>query len=119
MQVGGLLDEKGYGIAMKKGGFSNNQLLKVLIDLELSDAEYRNALSEGILRLQESGTLASLKNKWWKEKKGGGACAVIFFVTEFIEEYKCWKGKWSNIDEKLQLLGASYVLRRLTLGAIC
>ncbi|XP_031634001.1 glutamate receptor ionotropic, kainate 2-like isoform X2 [Contarinia nasturtii] len=56
-QIGGLLDDKGYGIAMKK------------------DSEYRNALSEGVLRLQESGKLASLKMKWWKEKKGGGACS--------------------------------------------
>lgn len=38
-------------------------------------SEYRNALSEGVLRLQEQGKLASLKIKWWKEKKGGGACA--------------------------------------------
>lgn len=42
------------------------------------DSEYRNALSEGVLRLQESGKLAALKIKWWKEKKGGGACSVIF-----------------------------------------
>ncbi|XP_055300709.1 glutamate receptor ionotropic, kainate 2-like isoform X1 [Sitodiplosis mosellana] len=56
-QIGGLLDDKGYGIAMKK------------------NSEYRNALSEGILRMQESGKLATLKIKWWKEKKGGGACS--------------------------------------------
>lgn len=40
------------------------------------DAEFRSALSEGVLRMQESGKLAALKIKWWKEKKGGGACQV-------------------------------------------
>lgn len=40
------------------------------------DAEYRNELSEGILQMQESGKLAQLKIKWWKEKRGGGACQV-------------------------------------------
>lgn len=46
------------------------------------DSDYRNALSEGVLRLQEQGKLASMKIKWWKEKKGGGACAVS--GTEFL-----------------------------------
>ncbi|KAK4883093.1 hypothetical protein RN001_006412 [Aquatica leii] len=55
-QVGGALDEKGYGIAMKK------------------DSEYRHILSTAILELQESGKLAQLKTKWWKEKRGGGKC---------------------------------------------
>lgn len=52
--------------------------------LLLSDSHYRNALSEGVLRLQEQGRLAVLKIKWWKEKKGGGACAVGFsnFLTK-------------------------------------
>lgn len=36
----------------------------------VKDSEYRNALSEGVLRLQESGRLATLKIKWWNEKKG-------------------------------------------------
>ncbi|KAK5650421.1 hypothetical protein RI129_001450 [Pyrocoelia pectoralis] len=55
-QVGGALDEKGYGIAMQK------------------DSEYRHLLSTAILELQESGKLAQLKTKWWKEKRGGGRC---------------------------------------------
>ncbi|XP_025421717.1 glutamate receptor ionotropic, kainate 3-like isoform X3 [Sipha flava] len=55
-QVGGLLDNKGYGIVMKK------------------NASFRNVLSANILRLQEKGRLTALKNKWWKEKRGGGAC---------------------------------------------
>ncbi|XP_046751512.1 glutamate receptor ionotropic, kainate 2-like [Diprion similis] len=55
-QVGGLLDAKGYGIAMKK------------------HSPYRNALSTGILKLQEMGVLKELEDKWWKHKRGGGAC---------------------------------------------
>ncbi|XP_017778458.1 PREDICTED: glutamate receptor ionotropic, kainate 2-like isoform X2 [Nicrophorus vespilloides] len=56
-QVGGLLDDKGYGIAMRK------------------DSKYRNILSAAVLKLQETGKLTSLKIKWWKEKRGGGNCA--------------------------------------------
>ncbi|XP_037969552.2 glutamate receptor ionotropic, kainate 3 isoform X1 [Plutella xylostella] len=56
-QVGGLLDSKGYGIAMKK------------------NSPYRQPMSESILQLQEQGTITRMKDKWWKEKRGGGACA--------------------------------------------
>ncbi|XP_013138195.1 PREDICTED: glutamate receptor ionotropic, kainate 2-like [Papilio polytes] len=56
-QVGGLLDNKGYGIAMIK------------------NSPYRQPMSESILQLQEEGKLARMKDKWWKEKRGGGACA--------------------------------------------
>ncbi|XP_055710638.1 glutamate receptor ionotropic, kainate 2-like isoform X2 [Phlebotomus papatasi] len=55
-QVNGLLDDKGYGIAMRK------------------NSPYRNALSAAVLKLQEQGKLTVLKIKWWKEKHGGGAC---------------------------------------------
>ncbi|CAN7982503.1 unnamed protein product [Ixodes pacificus] len=47
-QVGGLLDSKGYGIAMPAG------------------SPYRSHLSAAILRLQEDGTMQMLKNRWWK-----------------------------------------------------
>lgn len=57
-QVGGLLDEKGYGIAMRKG------------------SKYRTMLSTAVLKLQENGKLTTLKIRWWKEKRGGGNCAV-------------------------------------------
>ena len=50
MQIGGLLDQKGYGIATPP------------------DSPYRGLLSEAILHLQESGRLAELKNKWWVER---------------------------------------------------
>ncbi|GAB0095910.1 Ionotropic glutamate receptor [Sergentomyia squamirostris] len=55
-QVNGLLDDKGYGIAMRK------------------NSPYRNALSAAVLKLQEQGKLTVMKIKWWKEKHGGGAC---------------------------------------------
>nr|AVH87300.1 ionotropic receptor 12 [Holotrichia parallela]AVH87311.1 ionotropic receptor 23 [Holotrichia parallela] len=55
--VGDLLDEKGYGIAMRK------------------DSEYRHRLSTAILKLQENGKIAELKRKWWEERKGGGQCS--------------------------------------------
>ena len=39
------------------------------------DSPYLRPLSQAILKLQESGILHSLKDKWWKQKRGGGACA--------------------------------------------
>lgn len=56
-QIGGLLDSKGYGIALPAG------------------SPYRSLISSGILRLQETGILHELKEKWWK-KKGGGLCVA-------------------------------------------
>ncbi|XP_076751091.1 glutamate receptor ionotropic, kainate 2 isoform X2 [Xylocopa sonorina] len=55
-QIGGLLDAKGYGIAMKKNSI------------------YRHALNTAVLRLQQSGLLTELKKKWWTQKRGGGKC---------------------------------------------
>ena len=57
-QVGGALDSKGYGIAMRPG------------------SPYRAALSQAVLKMQETNRLLILKNKWWKERRGGGVCAV-------------------------------------------
>ncbi|XP_054706414.1 glutamate receptor ionotropic, kainate 2-like [Uloborus diversus] len=56
-QIGGLLDHKGYGIAIKKG-----------------NASLTSWLSSGILKLQEEGILHDLKERWWKQKRGGGRC---------------------------------------------
>ncbi|KAI2801581.1 hypothetical protein BLOT_009395 [Blomia tropicalis] len=56
-QIGGLLDNKGYGIATKKG------------------SKFRGPLSEAILKLQETGVLQQLKDRWWKQK-GGGQCVA-------------------------------------------
>ncbi|KAI6194048.1 Glr-4 [Aphelenchoides besseyi] len=48
--IGGLLDSKGYGIAVPKG------------------SPLRDILSKAILRLQERTTLEALKNKWWMRR---------------------------------------------------
>ncbi len=55
-QVGGLLDSKGYGIALPP------------------NSPYRTPISSAILQLQEGGKLHLYKEKWWKQKKGGGQC---------------------------------------------
>nr|UTN00859.1 ionotropic receptor [Semanotus bifasciatus] len=55
-QYGGLLDDKGYGIAMRK------------------ESPYRSRLSTAILRLQSSQVIDELKRKWWQERRGGGQC---------------------------------------------
>lgn len=55
-QIGGNLDNKGYGIALKPG------------------SGLKNPLDRGILSLQENGDLYKLKIKWWKQKRGGGQC---------------------------------------------
>lgn len=55
-QVGGLLDNKGYGIGMRK------------------NSPYRQFFNGGILQLQEEGILEKLKRKWWKEERKGTAC---------------------------------------------
>ncbi|XP_015429531.1 PREDICTED: glutamate receptor ionotropic, kainate 2-like [Dufourea novaeangliae] len=55
-QIGGLLDAKSYGIAMKKY------------------SPYRHALNTAVLKLQQSGLITELKTKWWTQKRGGGKC---------------------------------------------
>ncbi|XP_074099240.1 glutamate receptor ionotropic, kainate 2 isoform X2 [Cotesia typhae] len=55
MQVGSLLDNKGYGIALPP------------------NSPYRTKLSLAILQLQEKGTLRALKTKWWE--RGSKNCS--------------------------------------------
>ncbi|KAK0162284.1 hypothetical protein PV327_008633 [Microctonus hyperodae] len=55
MQVGSLLDNKGYGIAVPP------------------NSPYRTQLSGAILHLQEKGVLRELKDKWWS--RGGKNCS--------------------------------------------
>lgn len=56
MQVGGLLDSKGYGIGTPMGSI------------------WRDKISSSILKLSEDQRLQILYNKWWKEEGGGGQC---------------------------------------------
>ncbi|XP_037952782.1 glutamate receptor ionotropic, kainate 2-like [Teleopsis dalmanni] len=55
-KLGDALDEKVYGIAMRKKW------------------PYADKLNQAILELQEQGALAKLKNKWWNEV-GAGLCS--------------------------------------------
>ncbi|XP_054091991.1 glutamate receptor ionotropic, kainate 2 isoform X3 [Zeugodacus cucurbitae] len=54
-KIGNTLDEKGYGIAMRKNW------------------EFRDKFNNALLELQEQGTLEKMKNKWWNEM-GAGIC---------------------------------------------
>lgn len=53
-QIGGNLDNKGYGIAITP------------------ETPYKPYIDSAILQLQEGGILHKLKIKWWKQKRGGG-----------------------------------------------
>ena len=64
-QVGGLLDNKGYGIAVGK-----------------SSPVSASELSEIILKMQEDGRLSRLKTLWWKNKKDGGKCLVSDIIPQ-------------------------------------
>ncbi|XP_018339843.1 PREDICTED: glutamate receptor ionotropic, kainate 2-like isoform X1 [Trachymyrmex septentrionalis] len=55
IKVGGLIDNKGYGIAMPR------------------NSPYRIPINRAILKLGETGTLAEIRKKWWEER-GGGLC---------------------------------------------
>ncbi|XP_031634004.1 glutamate receptor ionotropic, kainate 3-like isoform X2 [Contarinia nasturtii] len=88
-QVGDPIDDKNYGIGMRK------------------HFPYHPQLSEGILKLQEKGKLAELQKKWWKERKGGGACA------DDIDDGQAVPLEMANVA------GVFYVLIVGTIFAIC
>ncbi|XP_043065157.1 uncharacterized protein LOC108093341 [Drosophila ficusphila] len=56
-KIGDALDEKGYGIAMKK------------------NSPHRGVFNSALLELQEQGVLEKMKNKWWNEV-GTGICST-------------------------------------------
>uniref|UniRef100_A0A1I8ARD8 Glutamate receptor n=1 Tax=Steinernema glaseri TaxID=37863 RepID=A0A1I8ARD8_9BILA len=56
--IGGLLDSKGYGIALPKG------------------SPLRDIMSRTVLQLQERTILEALKNKWWRDRREGVPCAA-------------------------------------------
>jgi hypothetical protein len=55
--------------------------------------------SQAILKLQESGELLILKERWWKQKKGGGQC---------IDDSK--KGSGSVTPLKIDNVGGVFVV---------
>lgn len=73
MRVGPLLDEKSYGIAMRKSKIYFNVQS---FHYRKLDSSYRGVLNQAILDLQHSGRLNELKRKWWEENQGGGFCEV-------------------------------------------
>lgn len=77
-QIGGLLDAKGYGIAMKKRKFLSFRSFhrKLKIKKKILDSPYRHSLNTAVLKLQQSGLITELKKKWWTQKRGGGTCRV-------------------------------------------
>ncbi|KAI3379579.1 hypothetical protein SNEBB_007415 [Seison nebaliae] len=66
MQVGGLLDSKGYGIGTVKA------------------SPYRDILSDTILQLQERGDLQLFYNKWWRVK--GAKCSSTNLYHDIKED---------------------------------
>ena len=71
LQVGQLLDSKGYGIAFTPG------------------SHYRVPIDRAILQLQEEGKLHELKNRWWKERRGGGQCDTkVEWATDFLGTFQ-------------------------------
>lgn len=82
-QIGGLLDSKGYGIAMPVSEYhqmcfvcsnrnnDNNGYCRYFD----ADSPWRTHISQAILKLQEEGKLTLLKKRWWYENNGGvGNC---------------------------------------------
>ncbi|KAL7047470.1 hypothetical protein ACKWTF_002925 [Chironomus riparius] len=111
-QIGGLLDTKGYGIALPKGSI------------------WRDKISLAILELQEKGEIQMLYDKWWKKTEEtcirdekqkettkanslalnniGGVfvvllCGLAFAVLVAIIEF-CYKSRKENFNDPLNLL---------------
>ncbi|KAH8292071.1 hypothetical protein KR054_004432 [Drosophila jambulina] len=77
-KIGEALDEKGYGIAMRKSKYFLSINLKIILlqqDASLSDWPHRDKFNNALLELQEQGVLEKMKNKWWNEV-GTGICAT-------------------------------------------
>ncbi|XP_049272758.1 glutamate receptor ionotropic, kainate 2 isoform X2 [Rhipicephalus sanguineus] len=90
-QIGGLLDSKGYGIALPPG------------------SPYRSFFSSAILRLQENGTLHVLKERWWKVHSPSRRCAE--------EDGPSRPGSASELG--LPKLGGVFVVLLAGLGVAC
>ena len=100
MQLGGLLDSKGYGVALppskfQKVFFSYSKWNNFNPKYFFSDSPYTRAVSAGVLSLQEKGILQKLKTKWWKEMHGGGNC-VVSQIRKKISFSPCSKINFST-----------------------
>ncbi|XP_075750737.1 glutamate receptor ionotropic, kainate 3-like [Rhipicephalus microplus] len=90
-QLRGLLDSKGYGIAMPQG------------------SPFRSVLSATILRLQESGTFQTLKDRWWKVKDPARRCPD--------DQVASWTDAVSELG--LPKVGGVFVVLLAGLGLAC
>ncbi|CAG0878614.1 unnamed protein product [Darwinula stevensoni] len=89
-QVGGLLDNKGYGIALPPG------------------SPYTSAISSAVLQMQEKGRFLVLKRRWWKERRGGGKC-----------EAELSKGSGAANELGLANVGGVFVVLMGGMGIAC
>lgn len=49
-------------------------------NINSSGSPYRAALSQAVLKMQETNRLLILKKKWWQQMRGGGACKVLLSI---------------------------------------
>lgn len=77
-RIGDLLDSKSYGIGMPLSMFLLQITLKNQCFTQFVDADYRHSINSAILKLQETGKLGELKQKWWKEEREGEPCPSVF-----------------------------------------
>ncbi|XP_072764014.1 glutamate receptor ionotropic, kainate 2 [Anoplolepis gracilipes] len=89
-KIGGLIDNKGYGIALPR------------------NSPYRTPINAAILKLGEKGLLQRLKTRWWKER-GGGLC-----VKDAADKANSSELDMSNVGGVFLVLmigcGASFVI---------
>lgn len=82
-QIGGLINAKGYGIAMRKSNFKIYlnmwKKLFVFIYFILLDSPLLSKFNEAVLNLQESGKLNELRNKWWMHGQTQIDCPVKLY----------------------------------------
>lgn len=79
-KIGDALDEKCYGIAMRKSIYIPQTYLirfnqTTYMYIYPLDWPHRNKFNNALLELQEQGVLEKMKNKWWNEV-GTGICAT-------------------------------------------
>lgn len=77
-RIGDLLDSKSYGIGMPLSMFLLQITLENQCFTQFVDADYRHSINSAILKLQETGKLGELKQKWWKEEREGEPCPSVF-----------------------------------------
>lgn len=101
-QVGKTIDNKGYGIAMKKGKLSTGSpqpTYRLRQNGPLQNFHsyllwklgswYLGLFSQTILKMQEDGRLSGLKRKWWKEKYAV-SCPVSISISTIPNPIYCW-----------------------------